>query len=151
MSRELINLLIREALETELPRILTLLKELDRDADLSPEKTRAIRQRMQRYPDYKVYVALRGTELVGTFCLLIVDNLGHGGTPFAILDNVVVDPEHQGRGIGKMMLLKAMELARQNNCYKIMLSSGKHREHAHEFYRRSGFEPHGLSFATRLK
>ena len=147
----MINLLIREALKTELPRILILLQELNREADPNLEKIHTIWQKMQRYPDYKVYVALRGTKLVGTFCLLIVDNLGHGGTPFAILDNVVVDPEHQGRGIGKMMLLKAMELARQNNCYKIMLSSGKHREQAHEFYRRSGFEPHGLSFATRLK
>jgi len=144
-------LLIREALENELPRILVLLKELDSEADPSPEKARAVWQKLQCYPDYRVYAAIIEDEIAGTFSLLIVDNLGHGGTPFAILDNVVVDPRLQGQGIGKTMILKAMELSRQKNCYKIMLSSAKYRTRAHRLYQRLGFEQHGLSFLTNLQ
>ncbi len=143
-------MLIREALEVELPRVLTLLKELDGEAELSLEEARAIWKRMKQYPYYKIYVALKGMEIVGTFSLLICDNLGHGGARFAVVDNVVVDPNYRGQGIGKKMMMKAMELARQNDCYKMMLSSNKSRVRAHEFYKKLGFEEHGISFMTGL-
>ena len=97
-------MLIREALKNELPRILVLLKELDHKADPSPEKARAVWQKLQRYPDYRIYAAIMEEEIAGAFSLLIVDNLGHGGAPFAILDNVAVDPRLQGQGIGKAMI-----------------------------------------------
>ena len=144
-------MLIREALEAELPRVLTLLKELDEEAELSLEEARAIWKRMKQYPYYKAYVALKGMEIVGSFSLLICDNLGHGGVRFAVVDNVVVDPNYRGQGIGKKIMMKAMELARQNDCYKMMLSSNKSRVRAHEFYKKLGFEEHCISFMTVLR
>ena len=38
------------------------------------------------------------------FALLIMDNLGHLGAPSGLLEDVAVDPERQGEGIGRAML-----------------------------------------------
>ena len=87
---------------------------------------------------------------MGTFALLIMDNLGHQGAPSAVVEDVCVDGRFQGQGIGRAMMAHAMELARRHGCYKLTLSSNAARERAHEFYRKLGFEPHGVSFHVRL-
>lgn len=105
---------------------------------------------MQQYPFYKVFVAADGNDIIGTFSLLIVDNLGHSGVPIAVVENVVVDPAWQGKGIGKLMMEKAMNLAAAKGCYKLMLSSNSKREAAHKFYDSLGFERHGVSFRVEV-
>jgi GNAT superfamily N-acetyltransferase len=102
--------------------------------------------RMARYPDYTIYVAVCNGQIVGTFALLIMDNLGHLGTPSAVIDDVAVDPVWQGRGVGNMMIRYALEAARKKGCYKAALSSNLKRERAHAFYESLGFERHGYSF-----
>ena len=42
--------------------------------------------------------------IVGSFALLIMDNLGHLGAPSAIVEDVVVDPALHGCGIGRQMM-----------------------------------------------
>jgi len=143
------NLSIREALEDELPSILELLKELD-DTGFDLETIRSAWGKMRSYPDYKLYAAFLNEELVGTFCLLIADNMGHGGSAFAILENVVVKPDNQSQGVGKLMVAEALNIARRKKCYKLILSSAKHRGRSHEFYRKLGFDQHGLSFTMGL-
>ncbi len=53
-------------------------------------------RRFARYPDYVLYVAEHEAMVVGTFALLVMDNLGHMGAPSAIVEDVVVDPGQQG-------------------------------------------------------
>ncbi|MBT9156165.1 MAG: Aminoalkylphosphonate N-acetyltransferase [Firmicutes bacterium] len=141
---------IREASDKDLLVVLSLLRELSPEDAPNPEEQYASWQRMHQYPYYKLFVATRRARVVGTFCLLIADNLGHGGSRFAILENFVVAPTCQRQGLGTLMLQRAMELARKQGCYKIMLSSAMHRSQAHEFYLRAGFGLHGLSFMTKL-
>jgi len=62
---------------------------------------------MKQYPDYKLYVALLGTEIVGMFCLLICDNFGHGCARVVIVNNVVIGPDYQRQDISKKMMLKS--------------------------------------------
>ena len=82
-------------------------------------------------------------QIVGTFALLIMDNLGHVGTPSTVIDDVAVDPAWQGRGVGNMMIHYALEVARKKGCYKAALSSDLKRERAHAFYESLSFERHG--------
>lgn len=141
---------IREALEDELPDILELLKELD-ETGFDMGTMCAAWSKMRNYPDYKLYAAMDKDELIGTFCLLIADNIGHGGSAFAVLENVVVKPQYQSRGVGKMMVAEALNIAKCKKCYKLILSSAKHRGRSHEFYRKLGFEQHGLSFTMFIQ
>jgi GNAT superfamily N-acetyltransferase len=105
-------------------------------------------ERMARYPSYRLWVAVAGDRVVGTYTLLVMDNLAHGGTPSAVIEAVVVDPDRQGRGIGRMMMRHALAQARAAGCYKAALSSNLKREAAHAFYDSLGFERHGVSFRT---
>ncbi len=88
--------------------------------------------------------------MVGTFALLIMDNLGHLGAPSALVEDVAVDPAAQGHGIGKAMMRHAMALAAESGCYKLALSSNLKREKAHAFYDSLDFERHGFSFRMAL-
>lgn len=55
-------------------------------------------------------------------------------------------------GIGKMVMEKAIQIARERECYKVILQSGIHRREAHEFYRKLGFDDTTkIAFDMRLK
>jgi GNAT superfamily N-acetyltransferase len=139
---------LREARESDLPNILSLYAQLGQDdgSVLPLDIAGGIYARMKSYPDYSIHVALVEGRTVGTFALLIMDNLGHVGTPSAILEDVVVAEEVRGLGIGKRMMEYANTLCRQKGCYKMSFSSNINREAAHHFYEKLGFRKHGYSF-----
>ena len=147
------TLLLREASKSDLPEVLNLLAqpELD-DGNVIPlTEAQHLFERMARYPNYKIHVAVSEARVVGTFALLIMDNLGHQGTPSAIIEDVAVDPALHGQGIGKAMMQYAIRLAAENGCYKVALSSNLKRERAHAFYDSLDFERHGYSFRTDIQ
>jgi GNAT superfamily N-acetyltransferase len=143
---------IREASEEDLRSILELYNQpsMDKGNVLSLDKARVIFNRMRQYPDYKVYVAFFDGEMVGTFELAIMDNLGHNGQPSGLIEDVVVHESRQGQGIGTLMMDYAVELCREKGCYKVALSSNLKRESAHRFYESLGFKRHGYSFLMDL-
>ena len=84
--------------------------------------------------------------MLGSYALLVMHNLAHGGTPSAVVEDVVVDSDQQGRGIGRQLMTHAKDQARAAGCYKLALSSNRQRHAAHAFYESLGFDQHGLSF-----
>jgi ribosomal protein S18 acetylase RimI-like enzyme len=146
------DLTLREATEEDLPAILRLYAQpaMNDGRVLELEAAREIFRRMARYPNFRVYVAVRSNTVVGTFELLVMDNLGGRGTPSAVVEDVCVDEAAQGQGIGRAMMEFAMAEAARCGCYKLTLSSNLRREQAHTFYRSLGFEQHGLSFRVGL-
>lgn len=143
---------IRAAAAPDLPGVLALYAQPDLDDGnvLDTVSAEAILARFARYPDYTLYVAEQAGRIVGSFALLVMDNLGHVGAPSAIVEDVVVDPALQGNGIGQAMMRFAAGKAREKNCYKLVLSSNAKRERAHKFYEALGFERHGYSFRLRF-
>jgi GNAT superfamily N-acetyltransferase len=98
------------------------------------------------YPNYRVYVAESVGQIIGTFALIFIESIAHGGKPYGVVEDVVVSRDWQGRGIGKMMMNYAMWSAQEFGCYKLMLSSHLRRTEAHAFYESLGFKKHGFSF-----
>jgi GNAT superfamily N-acetyltransferase len=49
-----------------------------------------------------------------------MDNLAHMGMPSGLIEDVVVKPEWQGKGIGKRMMQYALERCREYSCYKVV-------------------------------
>lgn len=139
---------IREAGETDLPGVLALYAqpEIDNGNVLSLDQAKAVLRRFGDFPDYRLFVATEGDAVVGSFALLVMPNLGHLGAPSAVIEDVVVDPARQGKGIGKQMMQRALAEAAARGCYKAALSSNLKREQAHAFYDGLGFERHGYSF-----
>ena len=135
-----------------MPAVLGLYaqRELDDAAVLALDQAEVIFKRMQGYPDYRLYVAEADGQVVGTFALLVMDNLGHLGAPSGLVEDVAVDPAWQKRGVGKTMMRCAVERCREKGCYKLSLSSNLKRRHAHTFYQSLGFQRHGYSFCMDL-
>jgi GNAT superfamily N-acetyltransferase len=71
---------------------------------------------MRKYPNYKLYIAEYDGHVLGTFALLIMDNLANAGTPSGIVEDVAVLQSAQGRGIGKAMMQYAIGKCRENKC-----------------------------------
>ncbi len=142
------ELTIRAAGEADVPAVMMLIAqpEMDAGAVLAPDAALAQFRKLATYPNYRIFVAERDGEVVGSYALLIMDNLGHMGAPSAIAEQVLVAPSEQGRGVGRRMMHHAYGEARAAGCYKLVLSSNMKRERAHAFYDGLGFTRHGFSF-----
>ncbi len=142
---------LRIATEEDIAGILTLYHDsLDKAGVLDIESAKIIFRKQMQYPDYKLFIAQTEQEIVGTFAILIMENIGHLGNPSAIVEDVAVSSKFQNKGIGKQMMAYAMEYAKSKGCYKLVLSSNLKRQNAHQFYESLGFEKHGYSFRVNL-
>jgi GNAT superfamily N-acetyltransferase len=144
---------VRPAIEADLPAVLALYAQpgMDDGRTLPMADARRLWARFAAYPDYTLYVAELGDAIVGTFALLIMDNLGHLGAPSAIVEDVMVAPSAQGRGIGQAMMEFARQKSLEKRCYKLVLSSNAKRERAHKFYEQLGYERYGYCFRLDLE
>jgi GNAT superfamily N-acetyltransferase len=61
--------------------------------------------------------------------------------PFAIVEDLVIDPDRRSHGIGKTMLDWIAEQARILGIRRLFLESGLTNKRAHHFFERQGFKP----------
>lgn len=143
-----VALSIRLAGESDLSWLLDMYTALDMvpEAQLDADKALERFRLMCSYPNYKVYVCEQAGVAVGTFSLLLVDGLAHGGRPHGIVEDVVVTAGLRGSGLGRTMMDFAMARCAEAGCYKMGLSSHLRRDDAHRFYEGLGFNRHGYSF-----
>lgn len=74
------------------------------------------------------------------------------GSSFCIVENVVTDKDYRGQGLGRKVMERAIEFARQKNCYKVILESASFRKEAHQFYKNLGFDGEAKkAFLMKLK
>jgi len=71
-------------------------------------------------------------------------------SPSAMIDELIVTNEYQGRGIGKQLVLAAIEECRQFGCCEVEVSTEKINDKARRFYKRCGFEEKGVLFEVDL-
>lgn len=138
--------LIRTATRDDLPRLIELLAQLSLDdprEDLGSPRPAAYDAALDEVlndPRQTLLVAEAGGAVVGMTCYIQVPNLSHVGRPYAIVEDVVVDAAHRGKGYGEALMRRALELAREGGCYKLVFTSNKARTDAHRFYQRLGFK-----------
>lgn len=144
---------IRQAREADLPVLVGLFGQLsvDEPGDIPLELAERIWRRIGQYPNYRVYVAQSEGKIIGSFSLLILDQLGHNGQPSGIVESVVVESACRGQGVGKRMMHFAMDRCRKEGCYKLALSSNVKRTAAHAFYESLGFTRQGYSFEIEIE
>ena len=141
---------IRTAVIADLALVIPLLSLLDRPGmpPMVLEEAANLFARMASYPDYRLFIAEINGQAVGTYSLLIMDNLGHRGSPIGIVECVSVAEDRRGQGIGKQLMHHAMRECQIKGCYKLALSSNVARTDAHAFYDSLGFKRHGISFVV---
>ncbi|NLL00218.1 MAG: GNAT family N-acetyltransferase [Clostridiales bacterium] len=84
-------------------------------------------------------VAEKDGLLVSTCNISITKNLTRNTRPYGLIENVVTHSDYRNRGLGKKVLNKAIDIAKANNCYKVMLLTGSKKEETFNFYRSVGF------------
>ena len=78
-------------------------------------------------------------EIVSSCNISIIRNLTRNLRPYGLVENVITDSDQRHKGYASMALNKALEIAKENNCYKVMLQTGSKKEETLKFYEHAGF------------
>jgi ribosomal protein S18 acetylase RimI-like enzyme len=148
------RVLVREATVEDLSGVLRLYEQLAGDrVEAIPAvlaEAEALFAAISEQSGRQLLVGEIGGNVVGTADLLIVDNFTHGGAPWAVIENVVVDEDARRLGVGSALTEEAVRRCAAAGCYKVQLLSHKRRTAAHEFYRKMGFEAVAEGFRRYL-
>ena len=93
-----------------------------------------------KLPDVIVLVAERDGELLGyTYAGMEgIDYMSLRG-PAGILYDIVVDPAHRGRGVGRMLLDATMVVLRERGAPRVLLSTAQQNVPAQRLFEGAGF------------
>ena len=91
------------------------------------------------------YVATLGSELVGTIVVQPTYEKNHceyfTRSGVACAHQFGVEPAHQGKGIGRMLLQRAEQCAQQAGFVELAMDTAEPATHLVEFYGRLGYRP----------
>ncbi len=86
---------------------------------------------------------------VGRAFLYILRNDLHDA-PFGLIEDVHVDTQWRGRGVGTALVRELIEAAKQYRCHKIIATSRLSRPEVHVWYESLGFTSYGKEFRLDL-
>jgi len=130
---------------TEVIQILSFL-----NPGVTPEELRRRCETiLSGHGNYELLGAWSDDVLVGVSGLWCGTKLWCGS--YLEVDNLVVHPDHQNRGIGSTMLRAMEEIARQRDCNIMVLDSYTNNHASHRLYHRFGFEIWGFHFIKPLR
>lgn len=89
--------------------------------------------------NHHIIVCEKDGMVVSSCVCVIIPNLTRDIRPYAFVENVVTHKEQRGKGYASACLSYARELAKNANCYKMMLLTGAKDEHTLRFYQNAGF------------
>ncbi|WP_297439243.1 GNAT family N-acetyltransferase [uncultured Clostridium sp.] len=138
--------MIIERLKIEdIPKLIKLYKELvnrETDLDIACNKYNEI----LKDENQCILVAKENDEIIGTLMGVVCKSLALDGKPFLVVEDVIVNPNLRGKGIGKTLVEEIDKFAISKDClYAIVVSSG-FRKFSHIFYEKVGFDEDVVGF-----
>ena len=127
-------------MENELFSLLELYQQLNPTDNMMSEMTAKNVWNDIKSQNIKYFVAKENGKIIATCYVCIIPNLTRDGKSIGFIENVITDTEHRRMGIGKTVIKNAIEYAKEQNCYKVLLQSGNKRTEAHRFYEAIGFD-----------
>ena len=145
-STEKINFLIREIEIADLQKgffqSLSNLTELGRILE-DNGRAEKILSEIKSCPFHRIFVAVKDDgQIIGSTTLLIEQKFIHDGGKAGHIEDVTVNKNYEGKGVGSALVRKAIGFAKQNNCYKVILVCS---EKNIQFYKVIGFKEHEIS------
>ena len=132
--------MIREAAEKDLDGLLSLYTQLhDNPFPDKDERVISIWNSILGDKNHHIIVAEENGALISSCVCVIIPNLTHKQRPYALIENVITDRAHRKKGYATACLNFAREIARRENCYKMMLLTGSKSKETLDFYERAGY------------
>ena len=144
-------LMLRVASATDIDVMVDLLSQLfSIEQDFTPDAARQSRglKRLLEACDAYIAVAELDGVVVGMASLQTRISTAEGGC-CGLIEDVVVDASHRGRGIGKALLDHLVEVAERKGLAGIRLLADRDNKTALDFYDRHGWSATNLLALTR--
>ena len=140
-------LTIRKAVPTDAEALCDLyFHPLTANPPREPQDMTLWRTMLARFEDDPLYHLLVGEldgKLVSSVTLLVIENLTHNLSPYALIENVVTHADYRGRHYAAALMERGAEIAAERGCYKIMLLTGSKLDSTLRFYGNCGFNRNG--------
>lgn len=77
-------------------------------------------------------------KIVSSCNISIINNLTRNLRPYGLIENVITDENYRKKGYATNAINMALQIAKDNNCYKVMLLTERNEE-TQKFYEQVGF------------
>lgn len=132
----------RRAIRTDFDAVIALYRQLSPDDPILTDRSdRAVFEQILDDRALTIWVLEQSGRVVATAYLNVIPNLTRSASPYAIIENVVVDASLRGTGLGKVLIAATLQEAWKAGCYKVVLTTGSKDPKTHAFYRAIGFSP----------
>lgn len=151
------NLEFRQATREDLPEIVRMLADdflgaqRERYENPLPESYTRAFEEIQIDKNNELIVAELDGAVIGTLQITFTPSISFQGGKRATVESVRVDEKYRGQGIGRELMLFAINRAREENCVSMQLTTNADRTDAHRFYENLGFKGTHLGMKLKLQ
>ena len=151
------QLKFRQATREDLPEIVRMLADdflgatRERYENPLPESYIKAFEEIEADKNNELIVAETSGAIVGTLQITFTPSISFQGGKRATVESVRVDKKYRGQGIGKELMLWAIERVKEENCVAVQLTTNAERPDAHRFYENLGFKNSHLGMKLYLK
>jgi GNAT superfamily N-acetyltransferase len=140
---------IRKATENDFEKVYPLFEQLWPNKELDKNALRIVFNRGVNSDTDELLCLDYSNELIGFCAYAIVNNLWLAGY-ISYMYAMVVDEKQRGKGFGTMLIKESIIDSKNKGLKRLELDSGFHREEAHKFYMKLGFEKRAFLFSHPL-
>lgn len=134
------NYTIRELENKDFQQLMELYTHLhEKDIPEMDERVSSVWETILADKNHHIIVAELNGKIISSCVCVIIPNLTRNQRPYAFVENVVTHSDFREKGIATACLNYAREIAKSENCYKLMLLTGSKNENTLNFYRRAGY------------
>lgn len=125
--------------------IINLLQQLTNCPKLCQERFENIINNLEN--NHNIYIYKINNKIVGMITLLIEKKIIHNGGSVGHIEDLVVDINYRNQNIASILLNYVKNIAKQNNCYKIILDCD---EKLINFYERNGYKKSAIQMRINI-
>lgn len=132
--------MVREAVKKDLDELLHLYLFLhEKDIPEQSQHLQNVWNEIISDKNHHIIVNVVDEKIVSSCVCVIIPNLTRNVRPYAFVENVVTHLECRGKGYATECLNYAREIAKNQNCYKMMLLTSSKEQKTLNFYENAGY------------